>query len=121
MKSNVYAEDGDWFFFHSHGPKIRRTTKSGSWKITGKRVDIKDENSDCIGRKTYLVFQPKDGAIPNNRFTWAMHEYSDASEPLPGQVFLRDFFIFYLFIYSYFHFPLELMAVFIEKLISCVG
>ena len=60
-----------------HSQRIRRTTKVGYWKPTGKvrKVKASGKSKNVIGTKRTLVFYNKAGLPKPVKSQWIMHEY----------------------------------------------
>ncbi|EXC13637.1 NAC domain-containing protein 74 [Morus notabilis] len=73
-KSRIKSKDRTWLFFckrdckKPRSKRLKRSTKTGFWKITGKEMVIKDqETKKCIGKRKTLVFHkgPTPGQTTN--------------------------------------------------------
>ncbi|GMN73845.1 hypothetical protein TIFTF001_056141 [Ficus carica] len=76
-KSRIESDDQIWWFFcrQDVGKTIKRTTKSGYWKITGKEREIKARNTKiCIGKKKIVVFLMGKSSA-GRKTNWVIHEY----------------------------------------------
>ncbi|KAL3725156.1 hypothetical protein ACJRO7_030210 [Eucalyptus globulus] len=83
---NVPSDGWDWFFIcpspyvAQNSEHVKRKTRSGHWKITCRRDDIKDRDTKVlIGTKRILVFYK--GCTKTG---WVMHEYHLNPERLSG-------------------------------------
>ncbi|XP_010474630.1 PREDICTED: NAC domain-containing protein 4-like [Camelina sativa] len=90
-KSRIKSRDGVWYFFgvkeikYNRGDQLRRTTKSGVWKKTGKTMSIirkRRGNNEKIGEKRVLVFKHRGGS----KSDWVMHEYHATPLSPPNQM-----------------------------------
>ncbi|KAI6678271.1 hypothetical protein NL676_039067 [Syzygium grande] len=75
--SNIPSDGWDWYFFcpspylAQNSERIKRQTRSGKWKITCQRDEIKTRDTKAlIGTKRILVFY--NGRAKTG---WVMHEY----------------------------------------------
>ncbi|XP_042021120.1 NAC domain-containing protein 82-like isoform X1 [Salvia splendens] len=78
-KSCLKTKDLEWFFFcprekkYASGARVKRATKDGFWKTTGKGRPI-SHNGRIVGAVNTLIFHQ--GHAPHGRRTdWVMHEY----------------------------------------------
>ncbi|GMN42726.1 hypothetical protein TIFTF001_011941 [Ficus carica] len=94
-KSKIESKDRMWLFFfrrdykYANSKRVKRTTKTGFWKITGKERVIKDQDTKaCIGKKRTLVFHRGSAASSRGERTdWVMHEYFvESDHTFPNQV-----------------------------------
>ncbi|XP_039060493.1 protein NTM1-like 9 [Hibiscus syriacus] len=77
------SNDRIWYLFsrRNHCKRVKRTTKLGYWKLTGKHRSIKAKAG--IGTKKALVFY--EGRYPQGKRTaWVIHEYT-LPHTLPNQ------------------------------------
>ncbi|XP_039027551.1 protein NTM1-like 9 [Hibiscus syriacus] len=77
------SNDRTWYLFsrRNHCKRVKRTTKLGYWKLTGKHRSIKAKVG--IGTKKTLVFY--EGRVPQGKWTpWVIHEYT-LPDTLPNQ------------------------------------
>ncbi|XP_044500951.1 NAC domain-containing protein 91-like [Mangifera indica] len=79
--SPLSSDDQQWYFFsaiaykYAKSKRIERTTRAGSWKVTGKDREIYDENTgQLIGKRKALVFYQGHGSNAV-KTCWAMHEF----------------------------------------------
>ncbi|XVF33060.1 hypothetical protein REPUB_Repub17cG0135700 [Reevesia pubescens] len=85
---SVRSNDQTWYLFgkRNHSKRVKRITKLGFWKLTGKHRSIKAEVG--IGTKKTLVFY--EGRVPKGKWTpWVIHEYT-LPHTLPNQ---KGFFL----------------------------
>lgn len=78
------SNDKVWYLFcrRNHNKRVKRTTKLGFWKLTGRNRHIKANVG--IGIKKTLVFY--EGRVPKGKWTpWVIHEYN-LPDTLPNQV-----------------------------------
>ncbi|KAI3435074.1 uncharacterized protein J3R85_006502 [Psidium guajava] len=75
--SNIPSDGWDWYFFcpspylAQNSERIKRQTRSGKWKITCQKDDIKTRDTKAlIGTKRILVFYKG-----RTKTGWVMHEY----------------------------------------------
>ncbi|ESQ36719.1 hypothetical protein EUTSA_v10007665mg [Eutrema salsugineum] len=86
LKSKIKSRDPIWYFFsrrenkYASGNRQSRTTRSGSWKLTGESVDVKDQwgiwsgiKGKIIGQKRFLVFL-RGKTSQKTKSDWAMQE-----------------------------------------------
>ena len=73
------TKDLEWFFFcprekkYASGARVKRATKDGFWKTTGKGRTI-SRNGRTVGAVNTLIFHQ--GHAPHGtRTDWVMHEY----------------------------------------------
>ncbi|KAF8007034.1 hypothetical protein BT93_K1132 [Corymbia citriodora subsp. variegata] len=83
---NVPSDGWDWFFLcpspyvAQNSNRVKRKTRSGKWKITCQRDDIKAPDTKVlIGTKRILVFHKG-----HTKTGWIMHEYHLNPEFLNG-------------------------------------
>ncbi|KAK8997752.1 hypothetical protein V6N11_012290 [Hibiscus sabdariffa] len=77
------SNDRIWYLFsrRTHSKRVKRTTKLGYWKLTGKHRSIKAKVG--TGTKKTLVFY--EGRVPKGKLTpWVIHEYN-LPDTLPNQ------------------------------------
>ncbi|GMI85853.1 hypothetical protein HRI_002254600 [Hibiscus trionum] len=77
------SNDRTWYLFsrRNHSKRVKRITKLGYWKLTGKHRSIKAKAG--IGTKKTLVFY--EGRVPDGKWTpWVIHEYT-LPDTLPNQ------------------------------------
>ncbi|XVF72912.1 hypothetical protein PTKIN_Ptkin12aG0158700 [Pterospermum kingtungense] len=82
------TNDKTWYFFsrRNRSKLVKRKTKLGYWKLTGKHRRIKANVG--IGTKKTLVFY--EGRVPKGKWTpWVIHEYT-LPDTLPNQ---KGFFL----------------------------
>ncbi|OWM91452.1 hypothetical protein CDL15_Pgr017370 [Punica granatum] len=77
--SCLKTDDQKWYFFcprerrYAHGGRVKRSTRGGFWKTTGRDRPVK-YNDETIGMIKTLIFH--EGRAPNgSRTDWVMHEY----------------------------------------------
>ncbi|KAK9202102.1 hypothetical protein WN944_017312 [Citrus x changshan-huyou] len=74
-------DDEEWYFFselqkkYANSDRVDRTTKLGSWKVTGGDRQIWDNcGKEVIGVKKNLVFHKGHGSKAK-KTSWVIHEY----------------------------------------------
>ncbi|XP_044502441.1 NAC domain-containing protein 91-like [Mangifera indica] len=81
--SPLPSDNQEWYFFskivykhsRSSSKRIDRTTREGSWKVTGQDREIYDENSgQLIGKRKTLVFYQGHGSNAV-KTCWVTHEF----------------------------------------------
>ncbi|KAF7848823.1 hypothetical protein BT93_L1535 [Corymbia citriodora subsp. variegata] len=84
--SNVPSDGWDWYFLcpspyvAQNSERIKRKTRSGNWKITSQRDDVRTRNTRAlIGTKRILTFYKS-----RVKTGWVMHEYHLNPELLNG-------------------------------------
>ncbi|KAK8499619.1 hypothetical protein V6N13_131973 [Hibiscus sabdariffa] len=82
--SKIQSADQVWYFFsrREDNKRVKRTTDTGFWKMTGKPRNVKGKKG-CAQKKSLVFYE---GRNPNAKWTpWVIHEYTFTSTVLDNK------------------------------------
>ncbi|KAH9705291.1 NAC domain-containing protein [Citrus sinensis] len=86
--SEIQSEEEVWYFFcepcykNAESKRVRRRTKEGYWKKTGRGSNIKRKyKTEVIGTKKILSFSRDDAAAEKDKTEWVIHEIAVENSP----------------------------------------
>ncbi|GMI75955.1 hypothetical protein HRI_001264700 [Hibiscus trionum] len=82
--SKIKSADQVWYFFSRRGDdkRVKRTTDTGFWKVTGKTRNVKGKKG-CAEKKSLVFYE---GRFSNAKWTpWVIHEYTFTSTVLDNK------------------------------------